>query len=143
MNETQHQLAQRINRIVRRAGVGSDERLLAAPPATSTGVVHSDPVSIKFRRNNPFYRDLKARVARYFEMTGRSPRDCPQMYVKSLIIFSWAVTSYVLLVFVANAWWQVISLSISLGLAITAVGFNIQHDGNHGSFSKNNSRSSA
>ena len=30
MNETHHQLARRINRLVRRAGVGSDERLLAA-----------------------------------------------------------------------------------------------------------------
>ncbi len=30
MDETQHQLARRINRLMRRAGVGSDDRLLAA-----------------------------------------------------------------------------------------------------------------
>ncbi len=30
MDETQHQRARRINRLMRRAGVGSDDRLLAA-----------------------------------------------------------------------------------------------------------------
>ena len=30
MDEIQHQLARRINRLVRRAGIGSDEHLLAA-----------------------------------------------------------------------------------------------------------------
>ncbi len=111
----------------------------AAKTATATpssNAARGDTRPIKFGADNAFYRDLKARVARYLEMTGRSPRDCPQMYVKSLIIFSWAVASYVLLVFVATAWWQALPLVVSLGLAITAIGFNIQHDGGHRAYSR-------
>jgi linoleoyl-CoA desaturase len=91
---------------------------------------------IKFSADNVFYRDLKARVARYFAMTGRSPRDCPQMYVKTLIVFTWTIASYVLLVFLAQAWWLALLGALSLGLAITAIGFNVQHDGGHRAYSR-------
>ena len=96
----------------------------------------ADKPPIKFSGDNAFYTDLKARVARYFEMTGRSPRDCPQMYLKSLIILSWMVASYVLLVFVATTWWQALPLAFSTGLCVTAIGFNIQHDGGHRAYSR-------
>ena len=57
------------------------------------------------------------------------------MYVKTAIVCLWFVTSYALLVFMAAAWWQALPLAISLGLAMAAIGFNIQHDGAHGAYS--------
>ena len=52
------------------------------------------------------------------------------------LIFAWVAASYVLLVFWAETWWQVIPLTISLALAVAGVGFNVQHDGGHGAYSR-------
>lgn len=90
---------------------------------------------IKFRNGDEFYRTLKARVDRYFQFTGQSPRDCGRMYLKTAAVLGWLAASYVLLVFVAATWWQAVPLAVSLGLAMAAVGFNIQHDGGHKAYS--------
>ncbi|MHC5028326.1 MAG: fatty acid desaturase family protein [Planctomycetota bacterium] len=94
------------------------------------------PQRIKFSRNNEFQRELKARVDRYFRMTGQSPRDCFRMYLKSAVIMAWFIGSYCLLVFAATTWWTAIPLAVSLGLAWAAVGFSIQHDGGHKAYSR-------
>lgn len=109
-----------------------DAHTATAAATTATGEVKN----VKFGGDMAFHRDLKARVARYFAMTGRSQRDCPQMYLKTAIIMAWAAASYVLLVFFATSWWMAVPLGISLGLAVTAIGFNIQHDGGHRAYSK-------
>ncbi len=57
------------------------------------------------------------------------------MYFKTLTILLWLVGSYLALLFRAPTVWQIVPLSISLGLAMAALGFNIQHDGNHGGYS--------
>jgi len=86
---------------------------------------------IKFGGTDDFHKALKARVDRYFRLTGRKPRDCWQMYLKSVILFAWLIASYALLVFVATEWWQYVPLTASLGLALASIGFNVQHDGGH------------
>jgi linoleoyl-CoA desaturase len=58
------------------------------------------------------------------------------MYLKTAIIFLSLAASYGLLVFAASTWWQVLPLAVSLGLAMAAVGFNIQHDGGHHAYSQ-------
>jgi len=104
---------------------------IIAPIATSDARQH-----VKFSGSDNFQKTLKARVERYFQFTGRSQRDCWQMYLKTAIIFCWFIASYVLLVFAANAWWQSVPLAISLGLSMAAIGFNVQHDGNHKAYSR-------
>jgi len=91
--------------------------------------------TLKFGAHSDFLRVLRPRVDDYFSRTGRPQRDCPQMYVKTAIILSWFVASYIMLVFFASTWWQALPLAISLGLAMAAVGFNIQHDGGHRAYS--------
>lgn len=83
-----------------------------------------------------FQTSLRRVVDRYFRMTGKSTHDNLRMYLKTTIVAVWTIASYVLLVFVADAWWQAVPLAISLGLATAAVGFNIQHDGSHGAYSR-------
>ncbi len=58
------------------------------------------------------------------------------MYWKAAVLLAWFGCSYYLLVFRASTWWQGVLAAISLGLAAAGIGFNIQHDGNHGSFSR-------
>src|SRR4051794_4596039 len=83
----------------------------------------------KFARNDGFQDDVRRRVEDYFRTTGRRQRDLPAMYLKTAIILTALAASYALLVFVAWEWWQAVPLAVLLGLAMAAVGFNIQHDG--------------
>src|SRR5262249_36676403 len=46
--------------------------------------------------------------------------------------------SYAVLVFLAGTWWLALASAISLGLAMAAVGFNIQHDAGHQAYSRRN-----
>jgi linoleoyl-CoA desaturase len=57
------------------------------------------------------------------------------MFRKTAVIFIWFGLSYGLLVFAATTWWQLVPLAAALGLAMAAIGFNIQHDARHGAYS--------
>lgn len=92
-------------------------------------------ISVRFGPDDSFHRLVKARVDRYFRRTGLAPRDCRRMYLKTALIMTWLVASYVLLVFVAANWWSAVLLAGSVGLAMSAVGFNIMHDGGHRAYS--------
>jgi linoleoyl-CoA desaturase len=91
--------------------------------------------ALKFSGSDKFVRELRRRVDAYFEQTGRRRRDCAQMYFKTASILAWFVGAYLLLLFFATSWWTIIPLAIVLGLAIAAIGFNIQHDGGHKAYS--------
>jgi len=101
---------------------------------TTTTSSHSGKV--KFGRDGGFHAELKHRVAEYFRESGRSPQGGLRMYVKSGTILLWFAASYALLVFAASTWWQAALLSLSLSLAIAGTGFAIQHDANHGAYSR-------
>jgi linoleoyl-CoA desaturase len=96
--------------------------------ATGSGV-------LKFGTNSAFQLELRRRVDEYFRVTGRRQRDCWQMYLKTAILIAGLAVSYLLLVFVAHAWWQSVPLAILLGLAAAGIGFNVQHDGGHHAYS--------
>src|SRR3954471_8210054 len=76
---------------------------------------------LKFAGTDAFQKSLKARVDRYFRFTKRSPRDCPQMYLKTAVVLLWFAASYVLLVFAAPTWWLAIPLAASMGLSIASI----------------------
>lgn len=87
------------------------------------------PGELKFGPVDGFHHELQKRVAEYFQSTGRRPRDCTRMYLKTAIILGWLAASYGLLLLGAGTWWLALPIVISLGLAMAACGFNIQHDG--------------
>ncbi|HXJ83335.1 MAG TPA: acyl-CoA desaturase [Candidatus Methylomirabilis sp.] len=91
--------------------------------------------SLKFDSDNAFQLEVRRRVDEYFRTTGRRQRDCWQMYLKTAILLVGFAVSYLLLVFVAQAWWQGLPLAILLGLFAAGIGFNIQHDGSHQAYS--------
>lgn len=89
----------------------------------------------KFAKDAGFQAELRRRVEEFMRSTGRRQRDCPQMYLKTAVIFVCFAAAYVLLVFVAQTWWQALPLAVLLGLATAGIGFNVQHDGGHGAYS--------
>jgi linoleoyl-CoA desaturase len=93
------------------------------------------PDELKFGASDGFQTELRRRVDRYFQSTGLRERDCPQMYLKTAIVFSWCLASYVALVVLVGTWWLALPLAISLGLSMAAIGFNIHHDGGHRAYS--------
>ena len=91
---------------------------------------------LRFAGGNEFQVALHRRIDEYFRQTGRPRRDSIQLYVKAAAILPAFVSSYVLLVFFAETWWQAVPLAVLLGLAAAGVGFNLMHDGAHGAFSR-------
>jgi linoleoyl-CoA desaturase len=90
---------------------------------------------LTFRRDTAFHEALRRRVEEYFRTTGQPPRDCWQMYVKTAVLLAGFVSTYALLVFVAQTWAQGLVLSVILGLFAAGIGFNVQHDGGHHAYS--------
>jgi linoleoyl-CoA desaturase len=90
---------------------------------------------IKFNGSDAFIKALRKRVDQYFENTGKSPRDCPQMYFKTATVLAWFFGAYALLMFVPLSWWLIVPLAMILGIGMAAIGFNIQHDGGHKAYS--------
>ena len=86
---------------------------------------------LKFGTGGEFHQDASTPGRPLFHEHRATPRDCPQMYLKTAVVLGWFVASYVLLVFFAGSWWLALPLAISLGLSMAAVGFDIQHDGGH------------
>ena len=99
-------------------------------------MVLSHAVPPRYSPSSEFRRDLEARVAGYFDASQRSRQGSGRMYLKTAILMIWLVGSYLALVWGATVWWQVVPLAISLALAMAGVGFNVQHDGNHGAYSR-------
>jgi linoleoyl-CoA desaturase len=91
---------------------------------------------MKFGVSDGFHVELRRRVEALLRTTGRRPRDCWQMYVKTAILLAVGMASYLLLVLGAQTWWQALPLAMLLGLAAAGIGFNVQHDGGHHAYSR-------
>ena len=90
----------------------------------------------RFSVTGPFYADLKRRVEAYFQATGRSPQGGLAMWLKTATMFAWLGGSYAVLIFAQVSAWQAVLLVGSIGLAMAGIGFSVQHDANHGAYSK-------
>ncbi len=94
--------------------------------------------NIKFNRNqSAFYTDLKSRVNQYFTEHKIDQHGDMRLHFKAGLLISVFVATYVMLVFFTPAALWGILLCVLLGLATAGIGFNIMHDGSHGSFSNN------
>lgn len=58
------------------------------------------------------------------------------MYAKAFGLIATAIVAYFVLVFRADSLWLVLASALVLALAMVGIGFNVQHDGNHGTFSR-------
>ena len=82
-----------------------------------------------------FHATMKEQVEAYFKNEGLRPRGLPAMYGKASLLALWYGATYALLYFTENGFVALTLLAISLGLAMSGIGFNIAHDACHGAFS--------
>ncbi|MCE3283048.1 MAG: acyl-CoA desaturase [Chitinophagaceae bacterium] len=82
-----------------------------------------------------FHAELKKRIADYFSVTGEKPTGNYKLYTKAIILTVSYVAMFTHLVFFDPITWVAVIECCVLGLATAFIGFNIMHDGAHGSFS--------
>jgi linoleoyl-CoA desaturase len=89
------------------------------------------------QKNLEFTHELKKRVDEYFTTNNIAKTGNFNLYSKAIIIFVVLIATYIHLVFFTPpVLWAVLECML-LGFATAAIGFNIMHDGGHGSFSTN------
>lgn len=92
----------------------------------------------KFPAGSPsIHSILKSRVQEYFDTTGAERRGYKKLYVKAIVLLATLVLVYVHLVFFTPVWYLALLECGFMGVVISGVGFNVMHDGSHGSFSSN------
>jgi linoleoyl-CoA desaturase len=79
---------------------------------------------------------LKKNINTYLAQNKISPQGNYKLYVKAAVLLSCYIFLYIHLVFFTPVTWFAITECVLLGLVTATIGFNIMHDGAHGSFSK-------
>ncbi len=94
--------------------------------------------TIKFKGNgSAFYSDLKSKVDEYFKQRNLAQHGNKMIYIKSAIYLITFLATYAVLVFFTPMAAIAIPLTVVFGLLTAGIGFNIMHDGSHGTFSPN------
>lgn len=95
-------------------------------------------MQVKFNnRGADFYVTLKQRTEDYFKSHNLKSTGDFRLYLKTAIFSLVFVSCYVTLVFLSPPAWLAVLLCIVAGLDMAAIGFNVMHDGAHGSYSNN------
>lgn len=99
-------------------------------------IVKENPVkSLPFTKQFGFRKALYERVDAYLKDHNLPPRDVPEMYLKSAIIFAWWAGTYALILLGGLPALVNLALCVVFGLAVAGMGFNIMHDAIHGGYS--------
>src|SRR5687767_7825042 len=93
-------------------------------------------MKLSFSNNHSaFSIALRKKVDEYFSASGTGLTGNIRLYLKTGILLASAVVLYLLLM-TNPAVWISVGLCILFGLNLAAIGFNIMHDGAHGSYAK-------
>jgi linoleoyl-CoA desaturase len=93
--------------------------------------------SVKFNNKDAvFFPSLKQRINQYFESNNIRPTGNLKLYFKTIVLFTLLISLYITLVFFTPAnGWVALLLAMVMGVVVAAIGFNVMHDGAHGSYS--------
>ena len=83
------------------------------------------------------HADLKKRVHQYFEEKGIDSTGNPNLFSKAIILIIALVLVYIHLLVWTPIWYLALGECVVMGGLVAAIGFNVMHDGSHGSFSNN------
>jgi linoleoyl-CoA desaturase len=92
--------------------------------------------AVRFARAGALQDALKRGADSALSERGLAEHGGTRILVKALFILALLVGSYAALLCWARAWWEVALTAGLLSQAIVLVGFNVMHDGGHGSFSR-------
>jgi len=87
-------------------------------------------------KNSVFFNSLKEKVDSYFQSNNIRQTGNYKLYIKTILLSLSALTTYSILVFFTPNVWISIALCMLLGINLAGIGFNVMHDGAHGSFSR-------
>lgn len=93
--------------------------------------------TVRFSKRSEFDRDLRKATDAYFETQGISQTGSWKMWLKSAILLGGLATIVTTFVTLTPGWATTIALAVVCGLFMAGIGFAVQHDANHGSYSKN------
>ena len=96
-------------------------------------------IQVKFNtQSQPFFQALRTRTDQYFKANKISTKGDSRLYWKTAILSITFIAIYITLVFLTptSTWINLILCSL-LGANFAAIGFNMMHDGAHGSYSGN------
>lgn len=94
------------------------------------------PVQFNHTKAKEFYDTLKSRVKEYFHTHNISDKGDWTLHLKTGILVGAWVGLLLLIMLVTRAWWSVMLSYVGLGIVGALIGFNVMHDGGHGSYSK-------
>lgn len=83
------------------------------------------------------HSELRRRVQEYFTDNNIGQTGNTSLLLKALLMVTSFALVYTHLVFFTPVWYWAIAECLLLGVIISAIGFNVLHDGSHGSFSNN------
>ncbi|HET9056777.1 MAG TPA: acyl-CoA desaturase [Chitinophagaceae bacterium] len=93
--------------------------------------------TIKFSNaSHSFHSELKKRITDYFKEVGKPQTGNYKLFTKAIILVVSFLFVYIHLVFFTPFTFLAVIECILLGGLTAAIGFNVMHDGAHGSFSK-------
>ena len=100
---------------------------------------HKKMATVTFQNQGTgFMAALKQKTDAYFKANNISPYGNSALLGKTVIIFAMFITLYTWLVFFTpENTWLALLLSVLFGCSMALIGFNIMHDGSHGSYSGN------
>ena len=87
-------------------------------------------------KNNLFYKTLKEKVDHYFESNDLNLTGNWKLYSKTIILCVSAITIYGVIMFFDLPVWVSLPMCALLGFNFASIGFNVMHDGGHGSYSE-------
>ncbi|MFC0261942.1 fatty acid desaturase family protein [Fontibacter flavus] len=90
----------------------------------------------RFNAASSFHTDLKGRIKNYFTEKNLKQTGNFSLYFKAIVMVLAFIGVYIHLVFFTPFWPFAILESIILGGLTAGIGFNVMHDGAHGSFSR-------
>jgi linoleoyl-CoA desaturase len=82
-----------------------------------------------------FHAELKKRISDYFTQKGKPTTGNFKLYFKAILLVASFITVYIHLVFFTPLPIWAVAECVLLGCLTAAIGFNVMHDGAHGSFS--------
>jgi linoleoyl-CoA desaturase len=83
-----------------------------------------------------FHTELKKRISDYFKEVGKSTTGNYNLFIKAIVLVVSFLFVYTHLVFFTPGPFLAIIECVVLGGLTAAIGFNVMHDGAHGSFSR-------
>ncbi|MFL9483614.1 fatty acid desaturase family protein [Chitinophagaceae bacterium LWZ2-11] len=86
---------------------------------------------------NSLHNELRVRVQEYFDAKGIDATGNPKLFSKAIFMVGAFIAVYLHLLFWTPVWYIGIAECVVLGCLIAGIGFNVMHDGSHGSFSQN------